>query len=157
MPKSALKVKKIAKAAKLPEKKNNAAGFDLYITEIETISVTSGEPITTSKRLTCHPGTVYAARTGIAIEMPSDTYGLLKPRSGVSYKHGLMVGAGVIDNDYRGEIKIVFTVTNATPVKEGDRIAQLLLLPSSGIDKIKEVEELSETGRGADGFGSTGK
>lgn len=157
MPKASLKVKKLAKAAKLPEKKHDAAGFDLYLTEVETISITSGEPITTSKRITCHPGTVYAARTGLAVEIPKGMFGLLKPRSGMSYKHGLMVGAGVIDNDYRGEVKIVFTVTNATPIKEGDRIAQLLLLPEANVESAKEVEELSGTDRGEDGFGSTGK
>ena len=98
-------------------------------------------------------------RTGIAIEVPPGTYGRLAPRSGLSLKHGIHIGAGVIDRDYRGEVGVLLCNlgTERFEYKRGDRIAQLILekITTPIVNVVERFE--SETERGADGFGSTGK
>src|SRR5262249_26338347 len=95
--------------------------------------------------------------TGIAMALPNSTYGRVAPRSGLAVKHGIDVGAGVIDSGYRGEIKILLINNGAKTfeVHPGDRIAQLIL---ERIDhtEIVEAASLSRTERGTQGFGSTG-
>ena len=97
--------------------------------------------------------------TGLAFEIPEGFEIQVRPRSGLSLKTNLLVvnAPGTIDSDYRGELMIALTNTTDEPFKvyNGDRIAQALLIP---VPKaiFKEVETLSETVRGAGGFGSTG-
>ena len=89
--------------------------------------------------------------------MPRGTYGRIAPRSGLAAKHGVDVGAGVIDADYRGEVKILLINHSDVKfdIKKGDRIAQLVLERIS-LAELNEVSELEETQRGQKGFGSTG-
>ena len=84
-------------------------------------------------------------------------YGRIAPRSGLAVKHFLDVGAGVIDADYRGEVKVLlFNLSDADfEVKAEDRIAQIIIEKYT-LTELVEVEELSETVRGEGGFGSTG-
>uniref|UniRef100_A0A0P4WC52 Deoxyuridine 5'-triphosphate nucleotidohydrolase n=1 Tax=Scylla olivacea TaxID=85551 RepID=A0A0P4WC52_SCYOL len=97
-------------------------------------------------------------KTDIQVELPEDCYGRVAPRSGLSWKNHIDVGAGVIDQDYRGNVGVVlFNHAKVDfAVKKGDRVAQLIceriIYP-----EIEEVEEISETERGEDGFGSTGR
>jgi dUTP pyrophosphatase len=95
--------------------------------------------------------------TGIAIAVPEGTYGRVAPRSGLASKHFIDTGAGVIDADYRGEVKVLLFNHSEVdfPVKEGDRIAQLVL-ERIYTPEVTVVEELEESVRGAGGFGSTG-
>ncbi|XP_030764918.1 probable deoxyuridine 5'-triphosphate nucleotidohydrolase [Sitophilus oryzae] len=95
--------------------------------------------------------------TGIKIELPHGCYGRIAPRSGLAVKNFIDVGAGVVDEDYRGVLKVVlFNHSDADfEVKRGDRIAQLICEKIYYPDLI-EVEELSDTTRGEGGFGSTG-
>lgn len=98
--------------------------------------------------------------TGIAIQMPSYTniYGQIAPRSSLAVKHRIHVGAGVIDADYRGEVKVLLVnmhPTEAFHVKKGMRIAQLVLKPITFVECVA-VETLEDTSRGTGGFGSTG-
>lgn len=97
--------------------------------------------------------------TGIATQFPSDHYARIAPRSGLTLKKGLLVGAGVIDSDYTGEMRVIlFNHTDTDySVQVSDRIAQLIFERISTPD-IEEVsyEKLSQTERGAGGFGSTG-
>ena len=81
----------------------------------------------------------------------------MAPRSGLSVKHQINVGAGVIDSDYRGRIKVLFQNTGDVPfdVKIGDRIAQIIFEPII-LNKLIEVKELPVTTRNESGFGSTG-
>jgi dUTP pyrophosphatase len=151
-----LKVKLLAKDAKLPTRNHDSAGVDLYVTQIGAVAEASGEPYSLNKTLTCYPNRVYGVRTGIAVELPEGYFGLIKPRSGVSLKNGMMVGAGVVDNDYRGEILVVMTVEYPLQVKVGDKIAQLVMLPYLKGCEVVEAKNLSETGRGEGGFGSSG-
>lgn len=97
-------------------------------------------------------------RTGLAVEIPEGHVGLVFPRSSV-YKTGQFLTncVGVIDSDYRGEITAVFTKgEKVEEYKVGDRIAQLVIMPIPAV-KFVEAEELTETERGAGGYGSTGK
>lgn len=115
--------------------------------------------------LTAREGVIIPARgrsivdTGIAIQIPEDCYGRVAPRSGVTWKGGLDVGAGVIDSDYTGVIGVIlFNHTDIDyEVKRGDRVAQLIFerIYNPELEEIK-YEDLQNTSRGAGGFGSTG-
>lgn len=99
--------------------------------------------------------------TGIAIALPSAEYvALVFARSSLGAKHGIALsnGVGVIDSDYRGEIKVGLTNSSDEPytIQPGDRVAQLAIVPVVQAN-ILPVAELDETDRGAGGFGSTGK
>lgn len=96
--------------------------------------------------------------TGIAVAIPKGHYGRIAPRSGFSYRKHTDIGAGVIDGDYRGEIKVlVFNHSADTiEIKKGDKIAQLILEKFSPLEPCL-VESLDETLRGSNGFGSTGE
>lgn len=97
--------------------------------------------------------------TGFALAIPAKHYGRLAPRSGLAVRHGLSVGAGVVDCDYRGEVHVLlFNHSDADyVVQPGERIAQLVLEQISTPPVELAEEPLSETGRGAGGFGSTGR
>jgi len=136
-----LKVKKLREDAKLPYKKHKGdAGLDLYT--IEDIEL--------------EPNEIKVVSTGIAIEIPRGYFGLIKDRSSLSMK-GLHVLAGVIDENYRGEIKIVLCNLSKEPLRidKYSRIAQLIIIPYLSVYPI-EYDELDQTDRGANGFGSTG-
>lgn len=96
---------------------------------------------------------------GVAVEIPQNHMGLLTPRSSMS-KTPLRCAnsVGIIDEDYRGEISIVYENVSCKDytIARGDRIAQLIIVPIKLVDVV-EVDELSETERGAGGYGSTGK
>jgi dUTP pyrophosphatase len=98
--------------------------------------------------------------TGLQLAIPNGYAGFVQPRSGLALREGLsMVNTpGLIDSEYRGEIKIVAINTdNNQPItiKRGDRIAQLVILQVPLV-RIEEVEDLNETQRGSGGFGSSG-
>uniref|UniRef100_A0A914CI99 Deoxyuridine 5'-triphosphate nucleotidohydrolase n=1 Tax=Acrobeloides nanus TaxID=290746 RepID=A0A914CI99_9BILA len=99
----------------------------------------------------------YLVSTGISIAVPPGYYGRVAPRSGLAVKNFIDVGAGVIDEDYRGEVKVLlFNFSDQDfQVKTGDRIAQLVCEQICR-PEVKEVEELDDTQRGHGGFGSTG-
>lgn len=106
------------------------------------------------------PGDRELVATGIAIELPPGYEGQVRSRSGLALKHGVVVlnSPGTIDEDYRGELKVILFNTSEDPFrwKEGDRIAQLIVAPVAYLG-VLEVEELSSAPtRGANGFGSTG-
>jgi dUTP pyrophosphatase len=98
--------------------------------------------------------------TGIAVEFPCYCYGRVAPRSGLAFKKGISVGAGVIDSSYRGTIQVILFNhgTEAFSVKSGDRIAQLIF-EKIYTPELEEVtyEHLTTTDRGEGGFGSTGR
>jgi dUTP pyrophosphatase len=96
--------------------------------------------------------------TGLAVEIPQGYVGLIFPRSSIS-TYGLMLAnsVGVIDSNYRGELKIRFKTTSdwGKVYQVGDKIAQLVIIPYPSIE-FNEVVELSDTNRGDKGFGSSG-
>lgn len=98
--------------------------------------------------------------TGIFMEIPTGYEVQVRPRSGLAAKNGVTVlnTPGTIDADYRGELKVILVNLSDTPfiIENGDRIAQIVLAKHEVID-WEETEELSESGRGAAGFGSTGR
>lgn len=118
----------------------SAAGYDLYAVSVEEL-----------------PHNVIKYHTGIAVEIPEGYVGLIFPRSSI-IKQGLSMSnaVGVIDSDFRNEMSAVFYKNSDSEVyKPGDRVCQLVIMPIPAIEFI-EVDELSETERGANGFGSTG-
>ena len=137
-----LQVKLLSKNAILPKKGSPlSAGFDLS-SAVDTV-ITAG----------CR-GLV---QTDISIACPPGTYARIAPRSGLAVKKGIDVGAGVVDADYRGPVGVVLFNFGEEDfvVKQGDRIAQLILEQICMVDAV-QVEELDETVRGEGGFGSTG-
>ncbi|MCQ2301277.1 MAG: dUTP diphosphatase [Bacteroidales bacterium] len=98
--------------------------------------------------------------TGLYIEIPEGYEGQVRPRSGLAIKHGITVlnTPGTIDADYRGELKQILINLSDEPfvINNGDRIAQIVFARCEQAEMV-EVEELSETERGAGGFGHTGK
>lgn len=111
--------------------------------------------------VTLAPGQRALIPTGIAISLPSPQYVALvfvRSSMGIKYGIGLSNGVGVIDSDYRGEIRVGLTNLSDVPytVQPGDRVAQLAVMPVAQAQPV-QVEELDETDRGAGGFGSTGK
>jgi dUTP pyrophosphatase len=125
-----------------------AAGYDLYAASIKN-----------EEGVRIHPGEVTRIGTGLAMAIPKGYAGLILPRSGVSTKRGLRPAnsPGLVDSDYRGEVTIFLrNDSNQTQaVMNGERIAQLLIVPYLSVDWTK-VDELSDTKRGCGGFGSTG-
>lgn len=96
-------------------------------------------------------------RTGVAMQLPYGYYGKFASRSGLAFKHDIHCFHGTIDGGYRGEMMVrLFNYSNELfRVNIGDRIAQLVILPYLQADGVV-VEELDETERGTNGFGSTG-
>jgi dUTP pyrophosphatase len=120
----------------------------------------AGLDVVAAENLTLAPGQRHAVATGFAIAIPPGYEVQVRPRSGLALKHGItcLNTPGTIDEDYRGEVKVILANLGSEPfeVHRGDRIAQLVPAPVLKA-RFSEVAELSETGRGAGGFGSTGQ
>ena len=116
----------------------------------------AGADLRAAEALTLAPGARAAVATGISVEIPPGHVGLVWPRSGLAVRHGIDTLAGVVDSDYRGEVKVVLVNHGTEPVAiaAGDRIAQLLVQPVVRVRFTRAA--LAPTGRGAGGFGSTG-
>ena len=140
-------VKKLNDLAKLPTRGSEyAAGYDLYAA--------------TSYDIEIQPHTTVKIGTGLSFELPQGTFAAIFPRSGIATKRGLRPAncVGVCDSDYRGEyIVALHNDTNEVQIIEPqERIAQMILLPFVEMS-FNEVNELSDTVRGAGGFGNSGK
>lgn len=140
-------VKKLSPKAILPTYGSaEAAGADLYACLEESVTIAPGE-------------TAWIP-TGLALEVPKGCAGLIYARSSLGVKRGLAPAnkVGVIDSDYRGEIRVVLLNHGKTcqTVEHGERIAQMIITPVL-TPAYQQVEELSDTSRGTGGFGSTGK
>ena len=120
----------------------------------------AGLDVVSAEDLTLAPGERHAVATGFAIAIPEGYEVQVRPRSGLALKHGItcLNTPGTIDSDYRGEVKVILANLGSEPfeIRRGERIAQLVPAPVLRGD-FREVAELSETGRGTGGFGSTGR
>ena len=142
-----IKVKKLRAGAHLPTYGTEfSAGADLYACLEADVTIAPGE----TKKIP----------TGLAMEIPVGCAGLIYARSSLGTKQGLAPAnkVGVVDSDYRGEFLVFLHNhgTEAQTIRSGDRIAQLLVTPVF-TPGFMEAEELSDTRRGAGGFGSTGR
>jgi dUTP pyrophosphatase len=110
--------------------------------------------------LVIEPGARALVPTGFALEIPAGHEGQVRPRSGLALSHGITLpnAPGTIDADYRGEIQVILMNLGSRPfsLRRGERIAQLVVGPVSRVAFV-EVERLSDTDRGAGGFGHTGR
>lgn len=137
-----IKIKKVNDGATLPNYAYNGdAGADLFSCE-ETI---------------INPGKRVVVNTGVAMAIPDGYVGVIWDKSGLAVKHGIHTMAGVIDSNYRGEIKIVLKNLGDEDfvVNKGMKIAQILIKKVE-MPEFLEVEELNESDRGEQGFGSSG-
>ena len=120
----------------------------------------AGLDVVAAENLTLEPGKRHAVGTGFAIAIPEGYEVQVRPRSGLALKHGItcLNTPGTIDHDYRGEVKVILANLGGEPfeVRRGERIAQLVPAPVLKA-AFHEVTELTETSRGAGGFGSTGR
>jgi len=140
-------IKKLYPAVEIPAyKTSGASGMDLM--------AFIKKPITLNSKSSC------LVPTGISVAFSEDYEIQIRPRSGLAAKNNISVlnTPGTIDSDYRGEIKIILFNHGSADfvIKNKDRIAQMILMPVNKMD-LEEVENLPETLRGKDGFGSTGK
>lgn len=141
-----MNIKKLNENATIPTYGSEfAAGADLY-------ACLEGD-------VTIEPAQTVLIHTGLAMEIPEGLVGLIYARSGLASKKGLAPAnkVGVIDSDYRGEIMVALHNHGNKPqtISHGERIAQIVFAPFYAAD-FKLVDELSDTVRGAGGFGSTG-
>jgi dUTP pyrophosphatase len=137
-----LLVKKLDPEAIIPTKANSSdAGYDLYALNGTIIEKNTHRLI----------------KTGISMAIPEGHVGLIWPRSGLAYKHGLDVFAGVIDSGYRGDIGVILfnSQYNSYEISKGDRIAQILIQKVEDYELL-EVKDLDSTERNCGGFGSSG-
>ena len=120
----------------------------------------AGMDVVAAEALTLDPGARAAVATGFAIAIPAGYEVQVRPRSGLAIKHGITCvnAPGTIDCDYRGEVKVILANMGSEPfaIARGDRIAQLVPAPVLHAT-LDEVDELDDTKRGSDGFGSTGR
>ena len=120
----------------------------------------AGLDVVTAVDLSLAPGERMAVPTGFAIEIPPGYEVQVRPRSGLALKHGVtcLNTPGTIDSDYRGEVKVILANLGQErfSVRRGERIAQLVPAPVVKA-RFDEVATLGDTGRGAGGFGSTGR
>ena len=142
-----IKVKKLRAGAQLPIYGTEfSAGADLYACLEADVTIAPGE----TKKIP----------TGLAMELPVGTAGLIYARSSLGTKKGLAPAnkVGVVDSDYRGEFMIFLHNhgSESQTIAHGDRVAQLVITPVF-TPGFEEAEELTDTARGAGGFGSTGK
>jgi dUTP pyrophosphatase len=120
----------------------------------------AGCDLRSSVDLTLKPGQRAMVPTGLAVAIPDGLAGFVQPRSGLAAKHGISVvnTPGLIDSGYRGEVKVILiNLDESEPfeIKRGDKIAQLVIQRVETVT-YRPVEELTDTKRGAGGFGSTG-
>ena len=136
--------RRMNKDATIPVRSSEgAAGFDLYYSGLS---------------MSILPKEYAVCETGIQMSLSPDLIGDIKPRSGLAVKYGIDTMAGVIDSDYRGEIKVVLINHGKETAffRRGDRIAQLVV--TNFYSDVQEVtEDLDTTARGVNGFGSTGR
>lgn len=125
---------------------SGAAGLDLYADLDRAVGA-----------LWVDPGQLVSVRTNVAVEIPEGYEGQVRGRSGLAFKYGVIGYVGTIDSDYRGEIKaLLFNAGDkAFRISRGDRIAQLVISPVARV-ALEAVDELSDSARGEQGFGSTG-
>ena len=146
-----IKVRLLSPEGRLPERMSEGSGgYDLFASEDRVVPAA----VSTKGRVDLGRALI---PLGIAIELPIATVGRIASRSGLSVNSNIEAGAGWIDSDYRGEIMVELKNFSSVDfkVRQGDRIAQLLLLPVT-MSKFKVDERLGSTGRGQSGFGSTG-
>lgn len=145
-----VRIKKLNPKAIIPTQgSKKAAGYDLYVCD-DRYDI----PVLVD------PGQTVFFKTGLAMEIPDGYYGAIYARSGLATKQGLRPAncVGVIDSDYRGEIMVALhndSKYDSRFVKNGDRIAQLIVSPYLFVD-FEESDDLDDTERGDGGFGHTG-
>ena len=134
---------KLFPGAVLPTRSHDTdAGLDLYARNGATI----------------HPGEGASFDTGVCVELPHGTFGKIESRSGLNVKHGVVSCGGVVDHGYTGSIVVKLYNLSDKPyhINAGDRIAQLIVIPYVPVN-LEEVDELTESDRGAAGIGSSGR
>jgi dUTP pyrophosphatase len=142
-----VKFKRLRESAQIPRyMSEGAAGLDLAAS------------LETPGELIIAPGARALVGTGLAVELPHGCEAQVRPRSGLAYKHGVTVlnSPGTVDEDYRGEVKVLLINHGEHPfvVRDGERIAQLVI---ARVERVQlEETELGDTRRGAGGYGHTG-
>jgi dUTP pyrophosphatase len=136
-----------------------AHAADLPLPSYATVGA-AGLDLRAAESFTIKPGARALVPTGLSIALPENFEAQVRPRSGLAVKHGVTVlnSPGTIDSDYRGEIKVplINHGTEDFVIARGDRIAQIVIARVEQVTLI-EVKSLDDTGRGAGGFGSSGR
>ncbi len=153
-----LKVKSLADTDKIGFNRVGDAGIDLRASGVWVVDMDSETKKVECESYEIQPGERIMAKTGVQVAVPEGCWGNIRDRSGLALKEGLHVLSGVLDETYRGEIGIVIVNLSKVPrtIKKNERIAQMIIAPYIS-PKIEYVEDLDNTIRNSDGFGSSGK
>jgi dUTP pyrophosphatase len=154
-----IKIKKLVKGMEnIGYAKQGDAGIDLRASGRWIVDLDSDKKEIEQESYELEPMERILVKAGIEIEIPRGFWGNIRDRSGIAFNHGIHALAGVVDETYRGEIGVVIVNLGkkSCVIKKNDRIAQMVVTPCAAVDIIYN-DELEKTGRGKDGFGSTGK
>ena len=158
-----MRVQRINKTSTVPTKVNSTdAGWDLYADIRDSEDYTSACDPSQVPQLCIKAGDRALVSTGIKMAIPVGYYGRIADRSGNAFRAGLHVMAGVVDANFRGEIKVLLLNTDRNLdycIKHGDRVAQIIIekIYEGDLTEVLEGESLDQTTRGENGFGSSGK
>ena len=154
-----IKIEKIVKDIEsIGYSKPGDAGIDLRASGQWVVDIDSRKREIVQEEYELMPGERILVKTGIRLEIPNGFWGNIRDRSGLAANHGIHCLAGVVDETYRGEIMVAIVNLGKNPYKlrKNERVAQMIITPYVSA-KISYEETLTESERGANGFGSSGK
>ena len=145
-------------SSKISHHKDGDAAIDLRASGEWAVNLDDEMKEIKSEKYEIMPGERILIKTGVKIEIPKGYWGNIRDRSGLALKHGLHVLAGVIDENYRGEIGVVMLNLGKKSyvIEKDERIAQMIISPYEKVELIED-EELTQTVRGDGAFGNSGK
>ena len=153
-----LKVKHLNDLDKINYSRDGDAALDLRASSKFVINLDEEKKEIEQDSYSIKPGERILVRTGVEVAIPEGHWGNIKDRSGNAFNHGVHVLGGVIDENYRGEIGVILINLSKKDFKinKNDRVAQMIISEYKRVN-VEHVQELNETNRNKDGFGSSGK
>ena len=153
-----LKVKHLNDSDKINYSRDGDAALDLRASSKFVINLDEEKKEIEQDSYSIKPGERILVRTGVEVAIPEGHWGNVKDRSGNAFNHGIHVLGGVIDENYRGEIGVILINLSKKDFKinKNDRVAQMIISEYKRVN-VEHVQELNETNRNKDGFGSSGK
>ena len=153
-----LKVKHLNDLDKINYSRDGDAALDLRASSKFLINLDEEKKEIEQDSYSIKPGERILVRTGVEVAIPEGHWGNIKDRSGNAFNHGVHVLGGVIDENYRGEIGVILINLSKKDFKinKNDRVAQMIISEYKRVN-VEHVQELNETNRNKDGFGSSGK
>ncbi|MEK6948327.1 MAG: dUTP diphosphatase [Nanoarchaeota archaeon] len=153
-----LKIKSLADIDKINYSRDGDAALDLRASGVWIIDLDSEKKEIVQDEYELKPNERVVICTGIVVAVPKGCYGSVRDRSGLAFNHGLHTLAGVLDENYRGELRVIIVNLGSRTYKltKNERIAQLIIMEYKKVN-VEYVDELDDTNRGNSAYGSSGK